>query len=85
MDAEIYAVDKGKLKSDGSTLSIRDAGIECTVGRFEGLPFGDARDQQYIEVSANSWEGDAKRTFTAKLNGEDVERILKAASGAGMI
>ncbi|HEY1376718.1 MAG TPA: hypothetical protein VGF55_07980 [Gemmataceae bacterium] len=47
MDAEIHAVDRGKRESEGNALYVRGAQLEVAVKRFDGLPFGEAKDQQY--------------------------------------
>jgi hypothetical protein len=85
MDAEIHAVDTERRESEGNTLTLRGANIEVAVKRYEGLPFGDAKDQQYIELKASSWDGTTRSDLTARLNATDVERLFAVAYAAEMV
>lgn len=85
MDAEIRAVDKGKRESEGNSLYVRGASIEVEVHRYEGLPFGGDKDQQFLEVRASSWDGDTNSSLTARLNSDDLLCLFDAAARSRMI
>ena len=85
MDAEIHAVDTEKRASEGNTLLLRGASIEVVVKRYEGLPFGEIKDQHYLELTASSWDGSTRSDLTARLNATDLERLFAAAYAAEMI
>jgi hypothetical protein len=85
MDAEIHAVDTERRESEGQTLTLRGTSIEVTLKRFEGLPFGELKDQHYVEVTATSWDGPTRSDLTARLDAEDLARLFAVAFPAGMI
>jgi hypothetical protein len=85
MDAEIHAVDTEKRDSEGNSLMVRGGSIEVAVKRYEGLPFGDNKEQQYLEVKASSWDASTRSDLTAHLHAEDLERLFAVAYGAEMI
>jgi hypothetical protein len=85
MDAEIRAVDKDRRASEGNNLAVRSAEIEVAIKAYEGLPFGDHKDQHYIEVEASSWEGATQSTLTARLNAAELQRLFDFAHAQGMI
>jgi hypothetical protein len=85
MDAEIHSVDLQKRESEGHVLRVRGAPVEVAVKQHDGLPFGEPRDRLYVEVRANSWDGDTNSTLTARLNADDLQRLFDAALGAAII
>jgi hypothetical protein len=85
MDAEIHAVDKEKRDSEGNILRVHGSRIEVAVKRYDGLPLGDQKDQQYLEVRASGWEGTTNSTLTARLNADDLQQLFEAAVEAEMI
>ncbi len=74
-----------KRASEGNTLYVQGARIEVTVKPYDALPFGEHKDQHYIEIQALSWEGPTKSTLTARLNAEDLQRLFDVAIAARMI
>lgn len=64
---------------------LRGANIEVVVKRYQGLPFGETKDQQYIELTASSWDGPTRSDLTARLNATDLERLFAVAYAAEMI
>ena len=54
MNAEIHAVDTEKRASEGNQLAVRGAELTVTIKPLGGLPFGEHKDQHYIEVQASS-------------------------------
>ena len=67
MDAEIHAVDTEKRASEGNNLTVRGAQLEVAIKPYDGLPFGEHKDQHYIEVQASSWEGATQSKLIARL------------------
>jgi hypothetical protein len=85
MDAEIRAVDTEKRASEGNNLAVRGAQLDVAIRRIDGLPFGERKDQHYIEVKASSWEGATQSTLLARLNAADLQRLFEFALAHGMV
>jgi hypothetical protein len=85
MDAEIHAVDTEKQSSEGNHLAVRGAQLEVSIKPVGGLPFGEHKDQHYIEVRASSWEGTTHSTLVAQLNAADLQRLFDFAVAEGMV
>jgi hypothetical protein len=85
MDAEIHAVDTEKRDSEGNNLAVRGARLEFTLKRHEGLPFGEHKEQHYVEVQASSWEGATQSTLVARLNADELQRLFNFACEQGMV
>jgi len=85
MDAEIHAVDKEKRDSEGNHLIVRSAPIEVAIKPLGGLPFGEHKDQHYIEVRASSWEDTTQSTLIAQLYAADLQRLFDYAVLQGMV
>jgi hypothetical protein len=85
MDAEIHAVDRARRESEGNALYVRGVRIEVAVKRYDGLPFGEDKDHQYLEVRASSWDGDTNSSLVARLNSDDLQRLFDTAISAGII
>jgi hypothetical protein len=85
MDATIHAIDTERPASEGNALSVRGARIEVALKRYDGLPLGEAKDQHYIEVSAESWDGTTKSAITARLDADELQRLANVAIEAGMV
>ncbi len=68
MDAEIHAVDTEKRASEGNTLLVHGASIAVVVKRYEGLPFGEIKDQHYLELTASSWDGPTRSDLSVRLD-----------------
>ena len=85
MDAEIHAIDREKRNSEGNKLYVHGARIEVAVKRYDGLPLGEQKDQQYLEVRASGREGATDSTLTARLNADDLKQLFEIAFEAEMI
>ncbi len=85
MDAEIRSVDTEKHDSEGNALYVRGSSMELAVKRFEGLPFGEHKDQHYLELQATGWEGATKSTLTARLNAGELQQLFDVALDARLI
>ncbi len=53
--------------------------MDFVVKRFEGLPFGEHKDQHYLEIRASSWEGATNSTLTVRLNASELQRLVEFA------
>jgi hypothetical protein len=85
MDAIIHAVDTERSASEGHTLSVRGARIEIVLKRHEGLPLGEPRDQYFVEVTAQSWEGPTRSAITARLEARELQQLLDLAIKAELV
>lgn len=85
MDAEIRAVDTEKRASEGNSLAVRGAQLEVALKRIDGLPFGEHKDQHYIQVQASRWEGATHSTLIARLNAADLQCLFDFACAKGMV
>jgi hypothetical protein len=85
MKARIHSVDRERRDSEGTTLYLPGAPITVVVKPYEGLPFGERKDQHYLEVEASGWDGNTHSTLTAELDGDDLYRLLNAAVEAQLI
>jgi hypothetical protein len=85
MDAEIQAIETDRRDSEGNRLVVRRADIELTLKQYEGLPFGDHKDQHYVEIQASSWEGATQSRLVAQMNAGDLQRLFDFACAEGMV
>jgi hypothetical protein len=85
MNAEIHAVDKEKRASEGNHLAVHGAELTIAIKQIGGLPFGEHKDQHYIEVQASSWEGTTHSTLTAQFNAADLQRLFDFAVAHKMV
>jgi hypothetical protein len=85
MNAIIHAIDTERPTSEGNTLSVRGARIEVALKRYDGLPLGEPRDQYFVEVTAQSWDGPTKSALTAHLDADELQRLLDVAIKAGLV
>lgn len=85
MDAEIHTIDHGRGDSEGNRLYIRGAKIGVTVGRHEGLPLGDHRDQHFLKIRGYGTEGHTRSTLTATLNADDLQQLFEHAVRAKLV
>jgi hypothetical protein len=86
MDAEIHSVDNNRRDSEGRKLYVRLGKIQLAVKRHEDeLPFGQHKDQHYLEVKASSWEDATKSTLTAELDSEELQQLFQVALEAGLL
>jgi hypothetical protein len=85
MNAEIHAVDRERPESEGNKLYVREAKIHVVVKPREGLPFGEHRDQIYLEIQGTSWEGTTHSTLTAQLDAAELQRLFEVALEEKMI
>jgi hypothetical protein len=86
MNAEIHARDTGRPDSEGNNLAVRGAKqLKFAIKRYEGLAFGEHKDQHYIEVRASSWEGGVESKIVAELSGEELQQLFDFARKQGMV
>jgi hypothetical protein len=85
MDAQIHSTDKDKRNSDGNVLYLKGASLKAEVKRLDGLPFGDHRDQHYVELTASCWDGNTESTLIAHLHADDLKQLFAVAFAADLI
>jgi hypothetical protein len=70
---------------NGRLLAVHGAQLEVSIKSVGGLPFGQHKDQHYIELRASSWEGATHSTLVAQLNATDLQRLFDFAVAEGMV
>jgi hypothetical protein len=85
MDAVIHAVDTERPTSEGNTLSVRGARIEVALKRYDGLPLGELREQFFVEMTGQSWDGPTKSAVTARFDASELQRLVDLVVEAGLV
>lgn len=85
MNAEIHAVDRSRLDSEGQRLSVVGARMDVRVEKKTDVLFTDPKDTHSLIVTGSRIEGKKESTLRLELFPEEVEQMLRVMIKARLI